>query len=290
MRKLVLIAFTWAMGEVRPSWGDTPFLGVSAYAAMSERYPCQRLMRATYHSRKPAIAVLWRSFGESTACMEWFMDLNRHRPHLLQIHITNEVCRRNRRCFEGEFLPRVSVGSYNKLLSSRDPRTLQLLRERVSGIVEFINHASNPNTVVILSTGLEDNYSILVGDTINNDAYFAVLDAVRAEWSGLVSRNPEKDWYYPGTEEPAELQEVHDDWSASFPNTIANEDAVSANREDSLRFLEHYKDSFAIFLWRAAQQGAGQRRWRPPREREYRFPIREEIEFSNLLKEYSHVR
>lgn len=267
------------------------WMGISAYAAMSERYPCQRLMRASYRSKHPAISVLWRSFGESTACMEWFMNLNRHRPHLLQIHITNEVCRRNRRCFDGEFLPQLSVAALNQRLLSRDAAVLSLLAERVRSIVRFIARAANSNTVVVLGTGLEDNFSFLVGDVVNQDAYLAVYDTVRSEWPGLISRNAEKEWSAPTIEEPAELNEVHDDYaSEGFPNVIANEDAVSANKDDSIKFIEIYNGSFAIFLWRAGQQGAGQRKWQPPRKRQYKFPIREEVEFGKLLEKYSNVR
>lgn len=218
------------------------------------------------------------------------MNLNRHRPHLLQIHITNEVCRRNRRCFDGEFLPRLSVAALNQLLLVRDHDTLSALSDRVRDVVRFVNRATNSNTVVVLGTGLEDNFSFLEGDIINQDAYHAVYGVVRGEWPGLISRNPEKEWTAPTTEEPAELLEVHDDYSGAWPNVIANEDAVSANKEDSIKFIELYNGSFAIFLWRAGQQGAGQRKWQPPRVRKYNFPIREEVEFSKLLEKYSYVR
>lgn len=289
MRKSLAVLTLLSTALVTPVEAQT-WMGISAYAAMSERYPCQRLMRATYRSERPAISVLWRSFGESTACMKWFMDLNRHRPHLLQIHLTNEVCRRNRRCFDGEFLPQLSVAALNQRLLNRDPATLSLLAERVRDVVRFITHAANSNTVVVLGTGLEDNYSFLVGDVINQDAYRAVYDTVRSEWPGLISRNPEKEWAAPTVEEPAELNEVHDDYSGAWPNVIANEDAVSDSKEDSIKFIELYNGSFAIFLWRAGQQGAGQRKWQPPRKRQYKFPIREEVELGKLLENYSHVR
>jgi hypothetical protein len=290
MLKRILFITLVVTGFVSSAEGQT-YLGISAYAAMSERFPCQRLLRATYKAQRPAISILWRSFGESTACIDWFLNLNQHRPHLLQIHITNEVCRRNRRCFEGEFYPRTSVQAYNRLLLQRDHRTLSDLANRVRDIVRYVDGAANHNTLVVLGTGLEDNYSFLVGDVVNQDAYLTVYNVVRSEWPGLISRNPEKEWAAPTVEEPAELNEVHDDYaSEGYPNVIANEDAVSDSKEDSIKFLELYKGSFAIFLWRAGQQGAGQKRWQPPRERKYKFPIREEIEMGNLLKEYSNVR
>lgn len=289
MKKSLAMLTLLSTALVTPVEAQT-WMGISAYAAMSERYPCQRLMRASYRSQHPAISVLWRSFGESTSCMEWFMNLNRHRPHLLQIHITNEVCRRNRRCFDGELLPQLSVSAFNQRLLNRDPTTLSALSERVRSIVQFVARAANSNTVVVLGTGLEDNFSFLEGDVVNQEAYLAYYQVVREAWSGLISRNPEKELTAPTTEEPAELLEVHDDYSGAWPNVIANEDAVSATKDDSIKFIEIYNGSFAIFLWRAGQQGAGQRKWQPPRKRQYKFPIREEVEFGKLLEKYSNVR
>lgn len=133
--------------------------GLSAFAAMHDNFPCATYIETTNYSSYPVMPVLYGTFGTNFACIAEFVRTNGSRPHVIEIHFSNEACRRNKRCFDGEIHKDLSVERYNALLE-RDASTDET-RQRVRDITSKISSLANPHTRIILTTGLEDNYSDL---------------------------------------------------------------------------------------------------------------------------------
>lgn len=237
------------------------YRGLSAFAAMNEKFPCDRYLAIVNQSERPAMSVLWGTFGFDSRCVEAFTHSNAHRPHLVQVHISNETCRRNRVCGAGELMGHLNVKKYNKALQFPQYDVIKALVERVEEIKTFTKWVGTPNTTWVLDTGLEDNYT--------TGAYNIVEFVVRRHWDGLISRNPLKGKVRGG----ADYLEKHGN-GASFGGQpcVANEDGTKNSLSRSRVFLKKYAGCFATYLWRHSHQGRIGNRWIPIEDREYIIP------------------
>lgn len=237
------------------------FRGLSAFAAMNDRFPCDRYLATVNQSPRPAMSVLWGTFGFNPSCVEAFTHSNAHRPHLVQVHISNETCRRNRVCGAGELMGHLNVKKYNKALQFPQFDVIKALVERVEEIKAFTTWVGTPNTIWVLDTGLEDNYT--------TGAYNIVEFVVRRHWDGLISRNPLKGRARGG----AEFLEKHGN-GASFRGApcIANEDGARNNLSKSRVFMRKHAGCFASYLWRESHQGRINGKWVPIEARDYVIP------------------
>lgn len=258
MRRALLVLTLLIGAEVQAEEG---YRGLSAFAAMNEKFPCDRYLAIVNQSERPAMSVLWGTFGFDPRCVMAFTASNAHRPHLVQVHISNETCRRNRVCGAGELMGHLNVRKYNKSLQFPQYDVIKALVERVEEIKSFIGWMGNPNTTWVLGTGLEDNYS--------NGAYNIVEFVVRRHWDGLISRNPLKGRARGG----AEFLEKHGN-GASFRGApcIANEDGARNNLSKSRVFMRKHAGCFASYLWRESHQGRINGKWVPIEARDYVIP------------------
>lgn len=244
--------------EVRAEEG---FKGVAAFAAMNDEFPCDRYLAMVDQAKYPAMSVLWGTFGFNPRCVALFTLFNQKRPHMVQIHLSNETCRRNHVCGEGELLGHLNVREYNRALENPQFEVIKALVERVEEIKAFTEAVGNPNTYWVISTGLEDNYS--------NGAYNIVEFVVRRHWDGLISRNPLKGRAYGG----ADFLEKHGN-GARFGGApcIANEDGTRNSLSRSRTFMRKHSGCFASFVWRESHQGRIRGRWIPIPLRQYIIP------------------
>ncbi len=103
-------AVSLALLAVPSNANAEPYVGLSAFAAMNPSFPCNdwlgTLQEGTRRVSKPAMAIVWGTFGSNGACVQRFLTQNRDRPHLLEIHFSNQTCLKYRRCATGELLIR----------------------------------------------------------------------------------------------------------------------------------------------------------------------------------------
>lgn len=249
------------------------YRGVAAFAAMNPRYPCEQLLRTLDRVKRPAIAILWENFGDDPVCVQRFTDRYHDRPHLLQIHFTNEACRRKRSCFKN-FHAEAGIGDYNRLLEGMPEATRTEVIERLNKIIAFIESVRTPNTRVVLSVGLEDNLS--------NLAYENLVSVIRANWPFELSRNR-----HTGGRSLlfADFEEKHS--ARGRPGRlacIANEDGNDHGKSQSKKFLKRYRACAAVFLWRGRHQGrVGKWRGKNPEDRDFRFPDRDVKTLADVL-------
>lgn len=263
--------------------GAARYRGLSAFAAMSQKFPCDRFLETMRGVDNPAMSVLWGTFGNSGQCMARFMEENRDRPHLLQIHLSNQVCVRKQNCGSGELFRQVKVKRYNKMLEGNDAAMIHAVSTRVHQIRAWVNGNKNHNTRVMLTTGLEDNYS--------TRGYRNLVKMIEnSGWPYDLARNPVLEStqtssppYQHRSAKFIELHGIH----PPFPRTrrcVANLDGVSVQTGDKAgysdvisprqakRFLRDHDGCVAALLWYAPLQGyekGGD--FIPPRKRDFRL-------------------
>ena len=251
------------------------YRGVSAFAAMHPGYPCDALLATTDFSPLPAMAVLYETFGYQTNCIERFTQRYYNKPHLLQIHFSNEVCRRNRNCID-ESLGGYSVDKYNEALERMDPDLVTKIRLRMFFLRSLSDAVKNSNTRIIIGAGLEDNYS--------SKAYENLVSILREQWPWEISRNR----HIGGRSlQDAQLEEFHsvNARKGSLP-CIANEDGnYEQDKKRSAKFIRHYGACSAVFLWREEHQGRSEGGKRiPPKKRKFVYTAKDVVELGRLLR------
>lgn len=258
-----------------------PYVGLSAFAAMNSKFPCSTYLDTLVNVRKPAMAVLWGTFGSDKNCMRSFLNLKRYESHLLQIHLTNQTCYEHekqgdasRRCARGELRQGINEFTFNHLLETRDQDLKNRIIQRVRNIIAFVRDNANANTRVVLSTGLEDRYT--------DNAYAVMTSYIReAGWFGLTVRNPKGTHYKNFAHSNyLELHNVNVNWSnnghgkvAKPGNCIANLDGQSAfhdvNFQTTKAYINNHADCYAVFLWNKDLQGGGNTSGLKPRQRTF---------------------
>lgn len=129
--------------------------GLAIYSAMDNRFPCARIEAGFRGLREKRLAVLWNTFGRSFRCLNyWARD---SRPKYLEVHLLNEVCQRNRRCGNYEFLYGVSVRRLKKLIAFNDMAFARALPKYAAPVFNWFNE--HPNVTCRISIGLESNLS-----------------------------------------------------------------------------------------------------------------------------------
>lgn len=256
------------------------FIGISCLAcqAYTER-ECDKLLPVFDGVNFPAISILWGSFTLHNLCAQKFLDKVSDRPHLIQIHISNEVGRRNKRLAPYEFLSWLSINEYNSKLLRNDRATIRAIRTRLSRIMGFINQYANENTQFNLTTGLEDNFT--------NAAFGRIARDIKEQWHGVVLvRNPvgnNYSTYFHG----AHLIELHG-WASNETRNVHGLCSWSNDGDDfdfgdgrglrgalpiSAMFdqIRHIRNSCRqIFLWWSGPQGIADR-FIEPRNRSFQI-------------------
>ncbi len=228
-----------------PGLAQAQYTGLSAYAAMHPRFPCDDYLNLVSAADNPAMAIIWdSSFGNDQTCAARFLEANQLRPHAIEIHLLNNVCFRNHSCEPGDFWQHESVKSFNQKLEQRDQVVLQSIADRLDLIRDFLEEYGNVNTQVILSTGLEDNYS--------SKAYAVLVKFVKERWPWLIVRSPEGTSRERGL---ANFGEGHGTATCGARSQIANNDGTVMNRAKVTSFLRRNSNCFVRFGWDAAGQG-----------------------------------
>lgn len=280
-RLLLLLGLLLALNTESEGQG---FRGVAALGAMHPNFPCDSLLKLVNQSPRPALGVLWDSFGQELSCVAAYLNSNKNRQHLLEIHFSNEVCRRNKRCTSDEFLSELSVSFYNYYLTNFPWVINKRILDRVFEIRDKVVPLINKNTILILTTGLEDNFT--------DRAYLNLYGMIRPVWPFYMARNPVRGINGKVFISEAKIVESHI-LGSRFPSEVlcmVSEDGNQQQNADSRRLLRQRRGCLAVFLWRWRWQNAapsGAKRaglYIPPREREFRITPRDVREVGGLLR------
>lgn len=244
--------------------------GLGAYGALSPSWPCDAMMEGFKGVPQLRLSVLWYTFGRNFDCLDkWAAD---PRPKLLQVHLVNEVCHRNKRCGDYELLKKLSLDQYRSKLIARDEALLTRVRNNVLPVADW--YARNPSVNCRLTGGLESN--------LDRSAYIALVEALkpifpeRCKWVW----NPVNNNKFERGPICGFMHELHGDESVIKPPCIVNMDGVDADlpARDAIvapkiayselpRFLASSASCEAKFLWIAEFNGIGRGSFVDPRKR-----------------------
>lgn len=249
-----------------------PFVGFSSFAALSPKFPCSRFLHIVNQSDKPAMAVLHGTFGANYDCVNDFIESNADRPHLVEVDIVNGACRRNQRCAEGEIYPRTSVAEFNRKLERRDRDLLSKIIDRV--VVIFLAINANDNTTLVMTTGLEDNYT--------KEAFKVMYETISRRWHFELIRSPMGSTC-AGNLPDCESHGVFPDGRARIQNQDGDDLPIQDDRE-WLRSCVH-RASLSCFLWSARAQGIFGPQFVKPRRRFFEITNSDILEYGRLMAE-----
>lgn len=265
---------------------EAQYVGLSAFGSgathsleASHPFPCDKYLAIATRPANPAMAILWGTFGDDLWCPIWFMQAVRDRGHLLQIHISNESGRKKNNLGVGELSPFHSVSDYNEALEAGELEVHSAARERVKEILAFVRLFANENTAVILSLGLEDQYT--------DEAYEALRQTVLdAGWPYGINRNPLGNRHHIAG---WDYREKHGDTARCSSETqMVNEDGSVQTLRATKKWLDRNKSCLVRFVWRAEHQGRTKsgRPVYPRRARSFHISDKDVRELGDLLSRY----
>src|SRR4051812_2459540 len=84
-RVLSLLWFVMAFMPIRTILAEEiRYRGVSSYSAMAPNFPCSRFLQIAERAKNPALAILWKTFGDSPECARQFFQRFKDRPTFLE--------------------------------------------------------------------------------------------------------------------------------------------------------------------------------------------------------------
>lgn len=253
------------------------YTGFSAFAAFHPEFPCLEFLSISAKASYPATAVLVTTFGYDTKCVKRYLDRFKNRPHFLEIHTSNETFRRNLyKATKFEIAPTLGVRAYNQAIEKRDAYLLRRVRAKVKWVNKHILPLTNANSYVVLSTGLEDNYS--------KRAYRIIRNEIKKLWKGDLVRNP---LHIPPNcrdTDGVKYCELHLPESdfGKVPciwNNDGNYDDVFYQSE----FFTRYSSCTVRLAWSARAQGIFTNQFVEPRRRTFEISRRDITEYGELL-------
>lgn len=153
-------------------------LATEAHAAPGVQYnaaqgftkaECRAALKVFDGVKVPKLAFLWRTFDREGGCVEEFLRRFKDRPHVLEIHFSNETCRRaGRFCENVEICPKLRSRNYTRAIERGNSYVLGKIRRRAWNIFQFIIRETYPTTEILLTTGLEDDYSTKAHRVVNS--------------------------------------------------------------------------------------------------------------------------
>lgn len=168
-RWALTITFVLALSGAEAQNAPSPPVGVAYYALQRfSSAQCSKALSVFEGVRTPSMVILWGTFGANNACVARYLSTYSNIPHILEVHITNNTCLRRGICRRGEMIRGVSWRRYNRLLEERDPATIRLLRSRIYQIARTMKRLRGPGSRILLSSGLEDNYTSAAYETVRS--------------------------------------------------------------------------------------------------------------------------
>jgi hypothetical protein len=273
------------------------YIGVCYHAMMHKNFPYRKALKAFEGVNKPALGVLWATFGNSRKGLKLFMDQSIDKPHAINFYLMNHTCvRGSRQCTRDEIRHRWSKDKWNQKLSQNSPFLQNAIRRRVKKIRKFVERHGNANTDPYLTVALEDN--------LTNTARKKLIRWVKKDWpymvvSNPVGNNPNKSTY--GT-----LWEDHHTTAVSNNSRIMNldgEDIRFPHRNETIdhfvkmpqlqtRFNKSAREKDMSLLWTGMHQGLhtnggmlDPNTLKDPKDRDIIVMIEDVMFFNNLLIE-----
>lgn len=220
------------------------YSGVSCFAMMAPQFPFEAFLATSDFAPQPTLAALWGTFGDSTdlstARFKQFTSRYFNKLHLIEIHPINNTAIRNNKIFEGEPFPNFTIAQLNAALERNDPATLAIVAQRIQEIRAVMEEVRNDKTYLVLTTGLEDDYT--------TKAFQNIYAEIIKHWPYFVIRSGSAVGNFP--------REAHGQNATAGGSTVfVNEDGYVSSLSQSKKFVDRNKHAMCTLLWRPAHQG-----------------------------------
>lgn len=129
--------------------------GVSVFAITHETFPCSQFIEAMEQLPEWRVATLWNTFGDWKECLE--LTLRHKKTKAIQVHLVNEVCQRNDRCEEREFLFGTTPERYQEILKRELYPQIMAIHDYQTSVKNWLLPRLQPQTECYISPGLESN-------------------------------------------------------------------------------------------------------------------------------------
>lgn len=253
------------------------YKGHSLFAIQHKKFPYKKACEIFEVIDRPILSFLWGTFGKSRKGLLYWYEKNRHKPHAIQIHLSNEAGRRNNRLYLGELFKRWSVARYNQELEKGSKRATKGLTRRILKIKLFTEkYFTDRRTYIVLSTGLESQFT--------DKAHQRIKRIISEVWPEVcICRNNVGNFFLDG----AEFSEAHGITLVGDggKHQIANLDGISVATDgnsdyelfdrkatiaihDARRWVTINNHRWATLTWDGALQGLG-KGWKKPRSRTF---------------------
>lgn len=166
-----------------PDSKKRPFVGCDYFAAMHPDFPWRQAYDVFKDVARPAMGVLWGTFGLKRRHLAHYCERVSDRPHMLLIHPFNFVCVEKGNCRRGELRPRLDRQQWNYKLRRERAWFQFRIKSRIAKITRTVDRIRNVNTIPVITTGLEDE--------LGNKAVDVLSRYIREVWPYWVLRNPE---------------------------------------------------------------------------------------------------
>lgn len=277
----ILLLLLLAVQAVR---AEAVEVGVSYFALNGFNLgQCERTAETFAGINTVRVAILWRSFDRTDgfSCLKWFLNRFSDRVVIIEVHASNESGRRMNRLAPYEFLSGLSVRALNQRLASGHEKTLEKIRANAEEIKEFFRPYARDGFSLIITTGLEDNFS--------DDAFGAVYRIFREVYGygTEIYRNPVGSRLNGRALFGANGVELHG-LQSNFEGLPKGRLCIRSNDGNSIDFTDRSRDEnklkisglpsyirrdekrrCKIFLWFAEPQGRTGRQFKPPRSRRF---------------------
>lgn len=259
MRQGLLLLIIYSLISLQ-AYSDT-FVGVSIFAAQGlNEKQCHRFLKVFEGVNKPAISFVWKSFDRNLFdCVAEFAKHNQNKKHIIQVHFLNGVSRRNGMLSRKDLLPKYNYQRLNKQLAKRGSRISIKLNREAGILKDYLTLISNKDTRIIVSLGLEDNYTNRAFREVENTLRIIFPNTDLSSNDVLNLRN-----------DPSLINERHGAFIKNIPvNCLINFDGYDINFTDkknkfqkslSLEELKneihrYYNKGCSVFIWWREPQG-----------------------------------
>lgn len=241
------------------------YIGINGFAMLNSKFPCKEYIELVNEANKPAISILEGTFnddGSNYDCVRAFIDSNKDREHLVQVHLFNESCRDDGKCGKTDFYKHLNVKKFNKALETMPVYMASSIKKVVNKVNKELVEIKNSKTKVLISVGLEDNYSL--------KGYIRLKREVRKHTKFELMRSPVNvKTKVNGIVEYHGVQSL-----CAESQRIASNDGIKITGKTNRikEFAKNNSDCYAIFYWDGAIQGRDVK-FKPPLERDFRFSV-----------------
>lgn len=248
---------------------------------------CNRALKVFDGAVEPCLGFLWSTFDRpktGNLCVQRFLSKYHNRAHTLKVHFSNETMRRNGQGEKGaELFPELSAKDFSDAIAGYQDDVTNAVYKRAVKLDKWLHKHASEQARIIITTGLEDDYSAPAYDAISGILAGAV------DPTYLIARNPNVSNKSKNHFPYADFIELHGTNPKFKANSgarcIASLDGYGIEFErgnirrpgvlslsEVLSFFERERNrGCLVFAWLAETQGRGSAKFAAPSRRNFRI-------------------